>query len=124
MVKSLEGGVMLWDDVFRLREGGQRRARPYPVLKHGWIAAELVRLKRFVFCLPKVLQAGLGAGGHRPWAVSRSEPPPAGEHLGFVIVRAAVARARSSIGRGGTPSRFFRDTPASCRKMQISSDHY
>ena len=44
---------MLWDDGFRLlyASGGQRRARPYPVLKHRWIAAELVRSKRFVFCL-------------------------------------------------------------------------
>ena len=35
-------------------------------------------VKKKVFCLPKVLQAGLGAGGHRPWAVSRSEKNPAG----------------------------------------------
>ena len=68
---------------FRLREGGGRPSRPYSASKHGWIAAELVRLKRFVFCLLNVLQAELGAGGHRRWAVIGRKQHPAGEHWGW-----------------------------------------
>ena len=35
-VKSLEGGIKLWDDVFRVREVGQRRARPDRAVKSLW----------------------------------------------------------------------------------------
>ena len=100
MVKSLEGEIMLSDDVLRLHEGGQRCACPYPAFKQGWIAAELIRLERFVLCAPTVLQAGPGAGGHRPWAVSRSDKNRLAS-IRVAIFRAAVARATRSTGRDG-----------------------
>ena len=100
VVKSLEGEIMLSDDVLRLHEGGQRCACPYPAFKQGWIAAELIRLERFVLCAPTVLQAGPGAGGQRPWAVSRSDKNRLAS-IRVAIFRAAVARATRSTGRDG-----------------------